>query len=206
MSLTDRIIEKEFSMFTTVNQGHDRADCQDDKETFTIMRKSQFSAYDIFTLESYLQDLLAAEAGHRNLVAEKYAWMMAKTAPADFVKLRDLLPAISDTKQKLVQDILNIYGQWTQEFYRLYPHLSGQGRSFDDDSQSPLGATSSMTYMEGELLTYSEHTLRALYAHQQMLLAQGKNMVLAIMLATVQAYGYVSLADAEQKLSAIHTF
>ena len=108
MSLTDRIIEKEFSMFTTVNQGHDRADCQDDKETFTIMRKSQFSAYDIFTLESYLQDLLAAEDGHRNLVAEKYAWMMAKTAPADFVKLRDLLPAISDTKQKLVQDILNI--------------------------------------------------------------------------------------------------
>ena len=83
MSLTDRIIEKEFSMFTTVNQGHDRADCQDDKETFTIMRKSQFSAYDILTLESYLQDLLAAEAGHRNLVTEKYAWMMAKTAPAD---------------------------------------------------------------------------------------------------------------------------
>ena len=153
-----------------------------------------------------LRHVTCCLTGHRNLVTEKYAWMMAKTAPADFVKLRDLLPAISDTKQKLVQDILNIYGQWTQEFYRLYPHLSGQGRSFDDDSQSPLGATSSMTYMEGELLTYSEHTLKALYAHQQMLLAQGKNMVLAIMLATVQAYGYASLADAEQKLSAIHTF
>ncbi len=200
MTLIDTIVEKEFAMFTTVNQGHARADCQDDWPTFSIMRKSQFSAYDMATLESYWQDLLAAEAAHRNLVTEKYAWMMKKTAPAEFAKIAHLLPAVSEAKKQLIQDILKIYRQWTEEFSVSYPKLSGHGRSLDDDSHSPLGATSSMTYMEGELLTCSENTLNALYAHQSRLLARRENMVLTIMTATVQAYGYASLDDAEARM------
>lgn len=201
MTLIDKIVEKEFAMFTTVNQGHERADCQDDWPTFSVMRKSQFSAYDTATLESYWQDLLTAEAMHRNLITEKYAWMMKKTAPAEFAELAHLLPAVSEKKKQLIQDILKIYRQWTDDFRLSYPRLSGHGRSLDDDSHSPLGATSSMTYMEGELLTCSENTLKALYDHQCRLLACKKNMVIMIMTSTVQAYGYASLDDAEARMS-----
>ena len=48
-------------MFQQVRNRHGRAACQDDERTFTIMRLSQFAAWDEATLTSYYQDLLATK-------------------------------------------------------------------------------------------------------------------------------------------------
>lgn len=43
--LIQQIIAIEWPMFQTVHNWRERADCQDDEHTFTIMRLSQFSAW-----------------------------------------------------------------------------------------------------------------------------------------------------------------
>ena len=44
-------------MFQNVRNTGGRAACQDDFETFDVMRKSQFLIWDLPLLESYWQDL-----------------------------------------------------------------------------------------------------------------------------------------------------
>ena len=56
-----------------------RAACQDDWTTFLIMRLSQFEGWDTDVLESYFEDIVQAEAQERNLIMEKYAYMMEET-------------------------------------------------------------------------------------------------------------------------------
>ena len=80
-ALIDEVIEREWEQFQYVQNEGGRASCQDDHETFVIMRKSQFMNWTQELLESYRQDLIEAEAAHWNLLTEKYARMMESTAP-----------------------------------------------------------------------------------------------------------------------------
>jgi hypothetical protein len=77
----DKIISIEWEMFTSVNEGQARASCQDDRRTFEGMRAAQFHAWQASAVESYLEDLGAAESAGRNLVEEKYIHMMKTTEP-----------------------------------------------------------------------------------------------------------------------------
>ena len=72
-ALIDEVIEREWEQFQYVQNEGGRASCQDDHETFVIMRKSQFMNWTQELLESYRQDLIEAEAAHWNLLTEKYA-------------------------------------------------------------------------------------------------------------------------------------
>ena len=78
-ALIDEVIKREWKQFQYVQNEGGRASCQDDHETFVIMRKSQFMNWTQELLESYRQDLIEAEAAHWNLLTEKYARMMEST-------------------------------------------------------------------------------------------------------------------------------
>lgn len=80
--LIDLVIDKEWKMFDRVQNEGGRASCQNDPATFRIMRASQFMTWPEDLLRSYLADLEHAERAGRNLLTEKYAFMMEYTLPA----------------------------------------------------------------------------------------------------------------------------
>ncbi len=86
--LMDELVYQEWEQFTRVNNIGGRAGCQDDFRTFSIMRKSQYQAWSREAMESWLTDLKEAVREGRNLLSEKYAWMMRDTAPAEFRQLK----------------------------------------------------------------------------------------------------------------------
>ena len=126
--IIEQIVEMEWEMFQNVRNTGGRAACQDDFETFDVMRKSQFLIWDLPLLESYWQDLQEGKAQGRNLVMEKYAYMMESTAPKEYEAIATGLPKISEEKQAMVEQIVAIQVGWREEFAEKYPHLSGQAR------------------------------------------------------------------------------
>mgnify|MGYP003462291842 CR=1 FL=1 len=70
--LIENIIALEWEAFDKVENEGGRADCQDDYETFYIMRKSQYLAWTDELLESYYNDLVMAANKGWNLIMEKY--------------------------------------------------------------------------------------------------------------------------------------
>lgn len=82
-TLINAVIEMEWQMFDRVNNQGGRADCQDDAWTFYVMRYSQFSAWPLQLISSYRQDVEDAAKQGRNLLTEKYAYMMGlyRTGP-----------------------------------------------------------------------------------------------------------------------------
>ena len=89
--LERQIVEKEWLMFQQVQGVNGRAACQDDWTTFLIMRLSQFEGWDTDVLESYFEDIVQAEAQERNLIMEKYAYMMEETDPVYFLSIKEML-------------------------------------------------------------------------------------------------------------------
>ena len=196
--IIEQIVEMEWEMFQNVRNTGGRAACQDDFETFDVMRKSQFLIWDLPLLESYWQDLQEGKAQGRNLGMEKYAYMMESTAPKEYEAIATGLPKISEEKQAMVEQIVAIQVGWREEFAEKYPHLSGQARIIHT-SEDTLYDISFETYLRGELKTYSMQTL-VLYGRRIVAFVQEqKNMTEEIMRYTTAFYGYKTLEDAEIK-------
>lgn len=195
--IIEQIVEMEWEMFQNVRNTGGRAACQDDFETFHVMRKSQFLTWDLPLLESYWQDLQEGKVQGRNLVMEKYAYMMESTAPKEYEAIATGLPKISEEKQAMIEQIVAIQVGWREEFAEKYPHLSGQARIIRT-SEDTLYDISFETYLRGELKTYSMQTL-VLYGRRIVAFVQEqKNMTEEIMRYTTAFYGYKTLEDAEQ--------
>ena len=153
--IIEKILEKEWKYFSNLNNIGGRADCQDNREDFIIMRKSQWETFNEETLLSYLEDLNSKN----NPLFQKYAQMMKYNSPEEYEKIKDILEKPSEEKTDLVNKIMFIYMEWEKEFFERYPIFSSMGRplysSEDDDIE-----TSIETYLRGELLSYSEKTLK----------------------------------------------
>ena len=150
-----KILEKEWKYFSNLNNIGGRADCQDNREDFIIMRKSQWETFNEETLISYLEDLNSKN----NPLFQKYAQMMKYNSPEEYKKIKDILEKASEEKTDLVNKIMFIYMEWEKEFFERYPIFSSMGRplySSEDDNIE----TSIETYLRGELLSYSEKTLK----------------------------------------------
>ena len=106
------ILNMEWDMFTNVQNQNGRADCQDDYETFVIMRLSQLYIWDQDILASYFLDLMEAKEAGRNLMTEKYGYMMEQTDPEGYARIKDLLPEVSQEKRSMAQAIVRIYKVW----------------------------------------------------------------------------------------------
>ena len=152
--LIDKILEKEWNYFSNLNNIGGRADCQDNREDFIIMRKAQWLTFNEETLLSYLEDLNSKN----NPLFQKYGQMMKYNSPKEYEKIKNLLEQPSSQKLDLVEKIMEIYMKWEEEFFKAYPIFSSMGRplySKQDDDED----TSIETYLRGELLSYSEKTL-----------------------------------------------
>lgn len=196
--LLNRIIEIEWGMFTNVKNEGGRAACQDDRQTFMIMRHCQFAVWDRDTLEDYLNDLTAALKADWNLAAEKYARMMKDTVPREYEQMKQALPEVSPAKETLVLQIMGYHEAWTKELKTRYPKLMKSGRFLSKEDSSN---TSIETYLKGELLTYSEKTLRSYMRRMASKWAEGRNEDLEVLLLTVKRYGYQSLEAVEERIS-----
>ena len=75
-AVVNDIIEREWEMFQKTQNIGGRAACQDQFDTFYANRYSQHSIWQPDTLESYRNDLIAAGMAGRNLIAEKYGYMI----------------------------------------------------------------------------------------------------------------------------------
>lgn len=196
--LINDIIEREWAMFDQVQNQGGRAGCQDDEWTFYAMRYSQHQAFSEKTLESYRQDLQQAEQEGRNLLTEKYAYMMEFTQPDYFDKnLKPHLPSVSPQKEELVDRIANLSIRFQQEFEKAYPAFAAAGRPLTGTQE---GDVSLHIYTIGELKTYSVKTLELYLADMRSSESQGENTAFRIHRSTAEFYGYPDLAAAEQRL------
>ena len=84
--IIEKILEKEWKYFSNLNNIGGRADCQDNREDFIIMRKSQWETFNEETLLSYLEDLNSKN----NPLFQKYAQMMKYNSPEEYEKIKDI--------------------------------------------------------------------------------------------------------------------
>ena len=194
--IIDSIIELEWPMFRDVN-GDTRADCQENYPMFVNMRTSQFSAWNEEALSAYREDLLAAEGEGRNLLRDKYIHMMSSTDPAGYLHFLPELPPVSEEKKTLVEEIWQLMLPQTVELRRKYPNVGKLGRPlYSADERN--GYASVETYEKGELMTYSEKTLRALLAWIRGQAEAGVSVAAQIQENGILSVGYASMEEAEE--------
>lgn len=196
----EQIAAAEWEMFQATHQKGGRASCQDDWDTFYRMRLAQFNAWSDEAAESYLEDLRAAAAQGRNLIAEKYLHMMKSTYPAEYETQTHFLPFLSEEKRALANEICDEMIAQTIPLRQAFPHVSETGRPLFRSEDRP-GVTSIQTYQLGELLTYSEKTLQLLKKHLFALQAEGRSLAEEVMSRSVCSYGFSSLEEAERYLA-----
>lgn len=197
--IIEKIISLEWEMFQRVENEGGRASCQDDPTTFYHMRKSQFSAWTEEICLSYLEDLRAAANSGRNLVEEKYARMMASTAPLRYLELEPFLPVLAENISQLAAELSHALAVESDACRKKYPHVFSRARAIY--TSEDRGFPSLETYMRGEMLTYSEKTLLLIRDYMSALSEEGISLGERMMASSVSAYGKLSLAEAEKALA-----
>ncbi len=193
------IVGLEWAMFSEVQSLDGPAACQQDPQTFEIMRASQLSVWTQEIAESYLDDLTRARTIGRNLMTEKYARMMEYTSPCEYRRIGPSLPALDQTAVPVIERLSEMSMRFMEALVAKYPRVGAQGRpvrAWDDNRYT----TSFETYNRGELSTYSARTLQLLEQHYLRLDAAGINPAQEILEHTVVRRGYASLDRAEAAL------
>lgn len=200
IELVEQIVDLEWNQFDKVKNEGGRADCQDNYQTFSIMRKSQYLTWPEELLQSFCRDLYTAGQKGWNLIMEKYARMMKSTNPERYKELEKDLPVLSDKRIAIQEEIIKIQLSWMETFAKEYPMMAGNARSIHT-SEDHAYNTSYETYLRGEMSTYSEKTFILYSGFIVSLLKEERNLAKEIMENTAKLYGYESLTDAEMKLN-----
>ena len=199
MELVNKVVEEEWKAFDQVKNEGGRASCQDDWNTFSKMRKSQYMTWSVDMLESFLDDMRAAKAAGWNLITEKYGRMEASTAPEEYAKIEASLPPRDERTRAIVEEIVKIQVTFMEELAEDYPKVAKTARSIHTYEDSQWN-TSYETYLRGELLTYSESTLSLYGKYVVDYVQKEKNLAVEIMNNTAVLYGYKSIDELEEKL------
>lgn len=198
--LVNAIVKLEWNAFDKVDNLGGRADCQNDWNTFSVMRKSQYLAWPENLLESFYVDFTEADEKGWNLITEKYGRMMESTVPEEYKLIKEQFPVCSEKKRAIVNQIAELQVAWMEEFAAEYPHMATNARSIRSSEDTPEN-TSYETYLKGELMTYSDRTL-GLYGRWIVELEKNnENLAKIIMTNTALLYGYESLEAAETALA-----
>ncbi|MBR1816167.1 MAG: DUF4125 family protein [Lachnospiraceae bacterium] len=198
--LIEEIILREWNQFDKVDNEGGRADCQDDWNTFSIMRRSQYMTWTEELLSSYRNDLAEADSKGWNMITEKYARMMESTAPDKYMELKANLPVRSPERIAIQEEIIKIQIGWMEEFAVKYPNMAANSRSIHTYEDTAYN-TSYETYLRGELGTYSDDTLVLYGRFIAKVNQEGKNLAYMIMNNTALLYGYSSVEEAETKIN-----
>jgi len=171
--LVREIISIELRMFLTV-QTAGPTTCQEQPETFKLMRRAGFHVLSTETLESYLQDLEEALDEDRNLVTLKYA------------RIDELIPCLNDNP--IIGKIVEIEERWFKELERKYPS------TFRNRADFAAGI-----YLRSELETYSNRTLELYLKDLTKALYEGINLTAERYTYLFKQLGYNSINDMEQE-------
>ena len=197
-ALSLSIAKAEFEAFDKVQNEGGRANCQNNWPTFKVMRMSQYMTWSEDMLLQYLYEFKTNYENGRNMIEEKYARMMASTAPLEYARFADRLPPVSEEKKMIIEQIITLQVNWMEEFAADYPKLAGNARIIHTTDDLPYD-TSYETYLRGELMTYSDRMLelygRYIVEHAR----DGKNVAREIMENTIHFYGYKDLEEANEK-------
>ena len=180
--LIEEILNIELEMFLNV-RSLQKASCQEDPDSFRIVRMAQFLSWSEDTLDNYLNCLRLAIKEGRNLMTEKYARMEGLISRPN--------------KNPLIEKILSVQYAWQKEMFEKYPNLMRGARPLASSDDS-IYQTSFETYLRGELGTYSDETLESLHRDISEKLERGENMTEKVYEHTVRGLEYDSLEEAEQ--------
>ena len=193
--LVEKIVGLEWKMFQKVNTIGGKSSCQEDLKTFEITRFSQFESWSTPVLESYLNDLRAADKKGFNLISEKYGRMMKSTSPGDYARIKHLLPPLDDDVLQLIDKIVRIMLEWKEEAAKKHPSVFLKDRPLYASLDTPT-STSFETYLRGELSTYSKRTLQLYYEYLLNEKSQNRNLSEIILDSIAKKYGYKSREEA----------
>lgn len=197
-NLAEEITKLEWQQFQLTQNEGGRANCQEDWQTFHIMRMSQFLTWPLDLQESYKKDLERADSNGRNLITEKYARMMESTAPEIFERtIKPYIKPILEPRKSEQEKIILTQVEWAADFRERYPHL-GLAMRVLKTSEDTEENTSFETYLRGELSTYSAETFAKYQVFIEDLTAKNLNLTQMIITNTVRMYGYDSLEAADK--------
>ena len=168
--LIKKIVELEWNMFNSVNASEPNS-CQDNKQTFQIMRWMSYSVLNEEILQSILDNLQTAVRDGRNLMTEKYG------------RMEGIIPPLNESPS--IQEVAEIELAWMQEVKQKYP-LTFKG-----------GDKNFINYLKCELETYSDKLLE-LYTHfVKKSKDTGANLTEVRYNNLFKKMGYESLSDKE---------
>lgn len=197
MDLVEEVIRREWDQFQRTENEGGRASCQGNWPMFHQMRASQFMTWPEDLLRSYLDDLDEANRVGRNLVTEKYARMMASTAPDEYrERIEPFIPRLSDERVARQERVIAVQVAWARDFRGRYPKLGAAMRVLTTAEDTPED-TSFETYLRGELGTYSDRTMALYEAMVENLQAAGRNLTEQTVGNTVRLGGFADLNEAE---------
>ena len=197
MDLVEEVIRREWDQFQRTENEGGRASCQGNWPMFHQMRASQFMTWPEDLLRSYLDDLDEANRVDRNLVTEKYARMMASTAPDEYrERIEPFIPRLSDERVARQERVIAVQVAWARDFRGRYPKLGAAMRVLTTAEDTPED-TSFETYLRGELGTYSDRTMALYEAMVEDLQAAGRNLTEQTVANTVRLGGFADLTEAE---------
>ena len=197
MDLVEEVIRREWDQFQRTENEGGRASCQGNWPMFHQMRASQFMTWPEDLLRSYLDDLTEADMAGRNLVTEKYARMMASTAPDEYrERIEPFIPRLSDERIARQERVIAVQVAWARDFRGRYPKLGAAMRVLTTAEDTPED-TSFETYLRGELGTYSDRTMALYEAMVENLQAAGRNLTEQTVANTVRLGGFADLEEAE---------
>lgn len=202
MDLVEEVIRREWDQFQRTENEGGRASCQGNWPMFHQMRASQFMTWPEDLLRSYLDDLDEANRVGRNLVTEKYARMMASTAPDEYrERIEPFIPRLSDERVARQERAIAVQVAWARVFRGRYPKLGAAMRVLTTAEDTPED-TSFETYLRGELGTYSDRTMALYEAMVEDLQAAGRNLTEQTVANTVRLGGFADLEEAESAQAA----
>lgn len=194
-NVIDEIIEIDFEMFVQVNNRGGKAQCQSDYEGFKIYRYSYYYPWSLESLKIYLAFLKECVENERNIMTEKYAYMMETTHPEEFMEIKKFIPEVREDKNLLINLLWEVQKNWIQKFSLQYPNILKHGRPIT--SRENNNATSIENYFKSELKTYTMELLNSLEKDHDEYLNSGKSMVEKQYEIMMKLKGFSSLEEAE---------
>ena len=177
MNIINRIVEYEWEMFQRLTTTQRNLACRNNKYMFLLMRSSQWRVYPLNVQASYLNDIHQALLENRNLLFERYAYMMVLTEHLIEDEVTKILPVIEKEKKDLVDKIIKHHKFWYESVANKLPIVTSAGRPI---VYGGVGEIDVFTYLKGELFTYSINTLINILEAEKMMMSQNKNLVIEI--------------------------